>query len=184
MARRKRTPLARYDTETYPTLDEHRSSRRDFLKGSLAVMGAGALAAACDPFQPGMQGVMPRPDYHQCRFPEKDDRSVWLSDGGYARFFAVATTYQSDCVAFAEDANEDLTDRLAASLCDASSEALATQAGVSDAAETMRQVLNQAYRENTGDIGDHWFEYVDLVITRIDPPEIAPGMGGSEPEYP
>jgi len=168
----------------YPSLNEHRASRRRFLQGSLAVMGAGALATACPGFIGQVAGGIQPPDYFPCRFPQApDDRAVWLMDGAYARFYVVALTYHEDVAFFAEDQRAALTDRLANELAASTYDELSTPSGHAAASERLRALLDDAYNENTGDIATGWFETAELTLTVLNPPELLAGAA-PEPSYP
>jgi len=183
------TPQHRQPAVDYPTLSEHRASRRRFLAGSAAVLGAGALTACGRPFwtdyQGEMDGYMPEPDYHTVRFPvTPEDRAVYLIDGGYVRFYAVAMTYHEDCAFFAIDSRAALTDQMADRITEHTYDELTTSAGVVAVQEELRLLLDEAYNDDTGDIAAGWFVDVEVTFTRMDPPEILDGFAGSTPSYP
>lgn len=174
MARKIQKPDPRHldSAASYPSLAEHRSSRRRFLQGSLAVMGAGALATACPGFFGQVSGGVQQPEYHSCRFPKSgDDRGVWLMDGAYARFYVVGLTYHEDVAFFVEDQQADLTDQLADELATSTYDELSTPSGYDAVRYRLAAVLDAAYNENTGDVATGWFETVELTVTRLDAPE-------------
>ncbi len=187
MTRKLRQPVTGQPTSTtsYPTLSEHRASRRRFLQGSLAVVGAGALAVGCEGFFPRqLDGAMPEPNYHACRFPESpEDRAVWLLDGGYARFYAVAMTYDEDVALWAQDERDALTDRIADELSDCTYDELSTASGRTAVCNRLRLLLDDAYNENTGDVASGWIQDVELTFTQLDAPEVMGGVA-PEPSYP
>jgi hypothetical protein len=195
MARKIQQPVSRHpdsgndsDSDTnigYPSLAEHRASRRRFLQGGLAVVGAGALATACPGFFPQqLDGAMVEPTYHYCRFPaDPEDRAVWLTDGGYARFYAVGLTYYEDVAMFAADDLAALTELIADELSASTYDDLSTASGHAAACNRIRALLNDAYNQNTGDVGDDWFEEVELTFTLLDAPEIMAGVA-PDPSYP
>ena len=182
------TPQRQEPVLEYPTLSEHRASRRRFLAGSAVVLGAGALAACGRPFWGGEQqldGSIELPDYHTVRFPAApDDRAVYLMDGGYVRFYAVAMTYHEDCAFFAVDSRPALTDEMALRVSDHSYDELSTNAGLLALQAELRELLDDAYNEDTGDIQLGWFVDVEVTFTRMDPPEILGGIAGDTPSYP
>lgn len=187
MARRTRTPVPRYD-DAYPTLSEHREargpSRRAFLATGLAAAGAGALVTGCPGFFGQVDGDIAEPTWARIRFPaEPDDHAVYLMDNGYARFYAVAVTWTEDVAMFAQDERAALLPRLAAVLAESTYDELNTPVGLDAAADRMRDELDAAYNENTGDVGEGWFEYVDLVLTRLDAPVEIGGVA-PEPSFP
>lgn len=180
---RQETPL------DYPTLSEHRASRRRFLAGSAVVLGASALAACGRPFMGGEQheldGSVELPNYHTVRFPiTPEDRAAYLMDGGYVRFYVVAMTYHEDCASFAIDARSALTDQMANRVADHSYDELTTNAGVLALQDELRSLLDDAYNEDTGDIATGWFEDVEVTFTRMDAPELLGGFAGAAPSYP
>lgn len=184
MTQRTRTPVQRYQGD-YPSLEEHRQSRRAFLKTGLVVAGTGALATGCPGLFPGqMGGDIAEPAWARIRFPvAPDEQGVYLIDNAYAEFHAVAVTYTEDVAMFAQDEHAALLQRLIASLTESTYEDLRTVEGVSAAATRMRLVLDTAYNENTGDVGEGWFEYVELTISRLDAPVEIGGIA-PEPSYP
>lgn len=170
--------------EGYPSLNEHEPSRRRFLQVGLAVAGAGALTAGCPGFFGQVSGDIAEPNWHRIRFPaDPDDRAVYLSDNGYARFYAVGLTYDEDVAMFAEDTRDALTTRLASEVSQCSYDELSTEVGISNLCERMRQSLNEAYNDNTGDVGDDWFQQVELYLVRLDAPAEIGGVA-PEPSYP
>ena len=187
---RKIRSLKQYQGRTdYPTLSEHRASRRHFLAGSVAVVGAGALAACGRPFwsehQGEMDGAMPEPSLFSIRFPaEPGDRAEYLIDGGYVRFYAVGRTYTEDCAFFAQDARERLTVAMGELIAEHSYDELTTSQGVLAVQTELRELLDDAYNEDTGDIATGWFVDIEVTFTRLDAPEILDGFAGSDPEYP
>ncbi len=173
----------------YPTLSEHRASRRRFLAGSAVVLGTGALAACGRPFwtdeQHDLDGAMPEPNYHRVRFPvEPEDRAAYLMDGGYVRFYVVAMTPIEDCSYFAVDHRATLTDQMAIRVSEHSYDELSSSAGVMALEEELRVLLDEAYNEDTGDIASGWFVEVEVTFTRMDAPEILGGIAGDSPSYP
>lgn len=186
--RRMQTPKREESSLDYPTLSEHRASRRRFLAGSVAALGAGALAACGRPFgsdhQGEMDGYMPEPDYHSVRFPISEDRAVYLMDGGYVRFYAVAMTYHEDCAFYAIDARPALTDQMANRIADHSYDELTTSAGVLALAEELRELLDEAYNEDTGDVSTGWFVDVEVSFTHMEAPQLLDGLAGGTPSYP
>jgi len=181
--------LRRYDADAdYPSLDDHRVARRRFLAGSAVMLGAGALATACgrpfgsqEPYE--LDGGVEQPDYYTVRLPATDDRAVYLIDGGYARFYAVALTWHKDCSLFAVDARDRLTDLVADDLAGRTFDELATASGVVAVATQHRALLNAAYEQDTGEVPGDWFHDLELVLTHLDPGDL---MGGvpMEPSYP
>ncbi|MDX9999842.1 MAG: hypothetical protein RBU30_00965 [Polyangia bacterium] len=184
MAQRPKSPVQGYGGD-YPSLAEHQQSRRAFLGAGLCVAGAGALAAGCPGFFTGqIQGSIAEPTWARIRFPrDPDEQGVYLIDNGYAEFHAVAVTYTEDVAIFAQDQHPALLARLVTALSESTYEDLRTSAGVSAAAERMRAVLDAAYNEDTGDIGENWFEWVELTISRLDAPVEIGGVM-PEPSYP
>lgn len=184
MAHRPRTPVSRYG-DAYPSLAEHQKSRRVFLGQGLCIAGAGALAAGCPGFFTGqIQGDIAEPTWARIRFPrDPDEQGVYLIDNGYAEFHAVAVTYTEDVAMFAQDHHAALLQQLAASLSESTYDQLRTTDGVSTAAERMRALLCAAYNEDTGDVGDAWFNWVELTLTRLDAPVEIGGVA-PEPSYP
>lgn len=174
MIKRELRRLRQYDVDAdYPSLDEHRAARRRFLSGSAVVLGAGALAAACGrPFFTGehneVAGGIEMPDYYTLRFPVTDDRAVYFIDGGYARFYVVALTWNEDCSLFAVDARERLTDLFAEDLAGRTVDELDTASGVVAVASQLRSQLNAAYELDTGEIPGDWFHDLELVLTQLD----------------
>jgi hypothetical protein len=181
---------ARQQTPGYPTLDEHRSSRRRFLTGSAAVLGAGALASACGrPFwsddHNDVDGGIELPDYHTIRFPaEPDDRAVWLIDGGFARFYAVALTFYEDCAVYAGNARDVICDLFHDEIAEHHFEELDSASGVAAIAGILRELLNQAYNDDTAQTGTDWFHELELRITHLEAPELLGGVPPATPSYP
>jgi len=189
MARKTQQPVTRQpDADTniaYPTLAEHRTSRRRFLQGGLAVVGGGVLATACPGFFGGqIDGAMVEPQYTYCRFPaDPEDRAVWLTDGGYARFYAVALTFHEDVALFVEDDRAALTDLISDELSASTYDDLSTAAGLSAACSRIRALLDDAYNQDTGDTATGWFENVEVIFTLLDAPVIMAGVA-PDPSYP
>lgn len=188
MSKRPVRRLSRYVADAdYPSLDEHRAARRRFLAGGAVVLGAGALATACGrPFwsdEQQLDGAQEQPDYYTVRFPVSDDRAVYLMDGGYARFYAVAMTWHEDCHLFAVDAREQLTDLFADDLAGRTVDELSTATGVDAVASQLCAQLNAAYEQDTGEVPGDWFHDLELVLTQLDPGELMGGVPVS-PSYP
>ncbi len=185
--------LKSYDESGYPSLSDHRQQRRRFLQGGAVLVGGGALTACSRPFgrwleddPPEVDGGMDQPSYYQVRIPETGDRSVYLMDGGYARYYAVALTYTQDCAFFATDARDTLGQRFDALIGERSYDELVTaDAATLDALrEDLRADLDAAYNEDTGDLGESWFTAVELTFVRLDAPELMGGVPRAEPSYP
>lgn len=193
MRKRKRSPACRSVAPTYPSLGEHCAARRRFLTTAGVTVGSGVLWAACGrPFgiggereQEPMPGAVEEPGYHVIRIPaEPGDRATYLIDGGYARFYAQAVTYHLDCASFATDAREDLADRFSRELAERTYDELASAAGLQAVEGRLRELLDEAYNQDTGDSGSDWFADVELIFVRLDAPEPIGGLAGPEPEYP
>jgi hypothetical protein len=175
-----------------PAAQSERPDRRRFLQGSAVLLGGGVLTACGRPFghlnennnNQQLDGGMELPDYHRIRIPEVDDRAVHLVDDGYARYFVVALTYTEDCALFAVDARPRLGTRLDAVIGERTYDELDTADEPTLAAlrESLRQALDEAYNEDTGDVGSRWFTAVELTFIRLDPP--TGNLGGVPPRKP
>lgn len=189
MGKKHQRPV-RQQAPGYPSLDDHRASRRRFLTGSAAVLGAGALASACgraffSDNHNNVDGGIELPSYYTIRFPaEPDDRAVWLIDGGFARFYAVALTYHEDCAVYASDTLDALCDLFHDEIADHTFEELDSVSGVSAIATTLREILNQTYNDDTAQTGTDWFHELELRMTHLEAPEILGGIAGAVPAYP
>lgn len=133
-----------------------------------------------------VDGGAPAPDYLRVRIPEADTRAVYLSDGGYARTYLWALTFEQDCALFVQDARAPLGQDIDAIVAERTYDQLIdpTGAGLDALQEAIRAALDEAYNEDTGDSGDHWFIAVELVLERLDAPAQLDGAAPGEPEYP
>jgi hypothetical protein len=133
-----------------------------------------------------LDGGMELPDYHRVRIPEVDDRAVYLMDEGYARYYVVALTYHEDCALFAVDARPQLGERLDDVIGEYTYDTLvdADPTIRRPLLEALREALDEAYNEDTGDVGSNWFADVELTLVRLDPPHNMGGVPRADPSYP
>jgi hypothetical protein len=164
----------------YPTLAEHRASRREFLLSSLAGLGAGALGlgglGGCEGSampgdnHPGTNinsGNAPPAYYDYIYFPETGDRASVLTDGFTLRFYVVTVCTASSCADYGVDYRTTLTDKLAAALMAYSSANFATPAGVFAVADALRALLNASYNDDNGTPGYECFTALDLYVVEL-----------------
>jgi hypothetical protein len=202
MSKRRPERVSHYDGGAdYPSLrghlsrarEDHRLARRRFLAGGAALVGGGVLAACTRPFGVGegggeeqVPGDIAEPQYYTLRFPESGDASLWLIDGGYATYHVTAITWEQDCYHFALDGRAALQAAIAAAIDDFTYDELegASRATMDSVRAAVKAALDAAYNEDTGDVGDQWFQDVEVVFTRLDAPQPLDGMAGPEPQYP
>lgn len=189
--KRRRRALPAQAPPAYPSLADHRQSRRGFLAGSAAMLGAGALAACSRPFGAGegnqnIPGDVSQPHFYPLRFPVEGDASVWLVDGGYATYYVTAVTYAQDVALFVEDQRAALESRIASVIGERTYDELVTSNGATMDAlrDAVASSPNEAYNEDTGDVGTDWFQQVDVIFSRLDPPAEIGGVAGEDPSYP
>jgi hypothetical protein len=175
----------------YPSLAEHRQSRRQFLAVGGLAAGAGVLASACGRMFPWLDdddtvtlgGVPEEPTYRRIRLPaEPGERGTYLIDSGYASFWAVALTYDLDCGLFAVDHVDALADALVPVISGCTYEQLLDPNVVANLQPALLEALDAVYHEDTGDVGQ-WFTAVELTLTRLDAPQELGGVA-PEPSYP
>jgi hypothetical protein len=203
---RKASPSAE---TSYPTLQEHLKSRRQFLGLAGASVATSGLLLACGGRNIGqsppdggvgpdartrpdgeigpdadteLMGDIAYPEYYLLRIPKTGDLVAYLMDGALCQFWVEVATY----VAASYDAlNADLdtaAERCRQTLVDFTHDELNTAQGVAAAEDDLVDAMDQLCQELLNH-QDQTIEAVTLTITYLDPNG---GMGGAprSPDYP
>ncbi len=182
---RKRTHL---NAPGYPSFLEHRTDRRQFLLLGFAGLGAAAFAACEGSEEPdgnngnnvntgGVNGNngywptgnnnAPAASYDSVHFPSAGNRTVTLADGGTLSWSATAMTHSDSAAQYGVSYNEELTTKLSSALASYTCEVLSTSTGVFDAADRLRELLNDTYADDFGQVDAVPFESLDLYVIAL-----------------